>query len=115
MRSFSRYDFPDWWDTEDRRAYIVESDWNDYERLETLRDLYRAEQIENWLHDGSATNRTLWIMEELSATPYAPKQGIDTRREKTREYRKRRPRVQKYQPDYSLAAGLIYTFLGAQP
>lgn len=79
------------------------------ERLEERNEAY-AYECSLWLR-GFENEQP--YSADFSDIHFQPKPSRDIRREKTRDYRKRRPRTQKYQPDYSLAAGLLFTFLGA--
>ena len=40
MRVIVRYDFPEWWDSEDVRQYIIHSDWDRHDHDMTYREIY---------------------------------------------------------------------------
>jgi hypothetical protein len=47
-------------------------------------------------------------LEALQESPYAPKSCKHIRAEKTRDYRKRRPKAKRYVPDCAMSAGMVF-------
>ena len=73
---------------------VYETVWDDdvanHDYLQSRRDAYYSEVVHQWVH---GDRDFLWHMNEVEATPFHPKPSRNIRAEKTREYRKRRPRV----------------------
>ncbi len=91
---------------------IYESEWDDichswdiHDRHLTQRDLYYQYAIDIWLHNGEESH---FEIQELVPTPFQPKPSRNIRAEKTRDYRKKRPKAMRYQPDYAARVALLF-------
>ena len=106
---YDRWGYPEYeWGFDDRVAH----DWDMYERAICQKDEREKEDMFVWLHDG---NRAFYVASEIDAiteTPYAPKPSRNIRFEKTRDYRKRRPKAQRYNPESAVIAGTLFCLFG---
>ena len=87
----------------------VRQRWNAYHNLLDLRDRAAANDYYAWLHDPSEARRNIMHIEP---DYFTPKPSKDIRAEKTRDYRKRRPKSTRYRPDVAVSAGLLFCLLG---
>lgn len=90
-------------------------DW-DYHEVEMNRiNSWYKHVADQWLHDDTQVFQALFEMDELEDIPqeeFSFKPARDIRAEKTREYRKRRPKAQRYRVDTVVAAGLLFCLIG---
>ena len=104
----------------------IESDWHRYEREAQWRDGYYSNRVELWLLgieskllgidiQAERTARAAHDMIELEGAAYQPKPARDIRAEKTRDYRKRRPKAPKVNPVFAVRACVFLTLFGGTP
>ena len=107
----------------------IESDWHRYERESQWQDAYYSNRVELWLLgvelwllgvescdiQAERTARAAHDLIELEGDSYQPKPARDIRAEKTRDYRKRKPKAPKVNPVFAVRACVFLTLFGGTP
>ena len=110
IKGWDEWGYPEFMTDEEERWWEISQDW-DYHDYLISRNVI---DMESWLHDSNHTFYAAYQIDHLSETPYQPKPARDIRAEKTRDYRKRRPKSPRYNPSVIPAASVLFCLIGAQ-
>lgn len=112
MNTFVHWNWPDDWTLEQRRKYIIERDWDDHDAYIVSRERYEANLAHDWLTGADEMDCAEAKYHYSHLDSFQPKPSRDIRAEKTREWRKRKPKAPKINPVLAVNASIIYCLLG---